>query len=64
MKVFTNRYIPEIECYDLMLTYKGRDIDTDFRIDLLSGDFLLITSRELKALKELLNSDEVTEIIG
>lgn len=63
MEVFRNNYIEELDCYELELFYKEPDIDTDFRIELLDGDFLCMTSRELKLLKELLNSDEVEKLL-
>lgn len=63
MKIFRNNYIEELNCYELELFYKEPNIDTDFRIELLDGDFLCITSRELRLLKELLNSDEVEKLL-
>ena len=63
MEVFRSNYIAELDCYEVELFHKEPDIDTDFRIELLDGDFLCITSRELKLLKELLNSDEVKKVL-
>lgn len=61
----SSNYLKDLECYEVELIKNptGKGHDTTYRIELIDNDYIDITISELKALKELLNSESVSRLI-
>ena len=52
-----------MECFKFELIKNDNPSDTKYRIEFIDGDYISIAIRELKALKQLLNNNIVTELL-
>jgi hypothetical protein len=62
LKVSGN-YLQDMECYEVEIIKNDTPCDTLFRIELADNDYLNITMSELRTLKAILNSHEVSRIL-
>lgn len=63
LKKASANYIEDMECFEVELIKNDRPSDTLYRIELMDGDYINITIRELKVLKQLLNNDMITRLL-
>ena len=62
LKVSGN-YDKNMECYEVEIIKNDLPCDTTYRIELADEDYLNITISELRTLKEILNSHEVSRLL-
>lgn len=63
LKKASVNYLKDMECFEVELIKNDNPSDTKYRIEFIDGDYINITIRELKALKQLLNNDMVTKLL-
>ena len=63
LKKASANYLKDMECFEVELIKNDNPSDTKYRIEFIDGDYINITIKELKALKQLLNNDMVTKLL-
>ena len=56
-------YLINEDCYEVEIIKNTPPCDADFKIEMIDNQYLGITRRELKTLKEMLNNDKVWQFI-
>ena len=57
-------YDDKLECYEVEIIKNDKGHDTTYRIEMIDEQYIDITVNELKALKQLLNNETVTNLLG
>lgn len=63
LKKASVNYLKDLGYFEVELIKNDNPSDTLYRIEFIDGDYINITIRELKALKQLLNNDMVTKLL-
>ena len=57
-------YLEDAECFEVEIIKNEKGHDTTYRIEMIDEQYIDITVNELKALKQLLNNETVTNLLG
>ena len=57
-------YLEDLECYEVEIIKNTPPCDTTYRIEMIDNDYIDITINELKALKELLDNEDICKLLG
>ena len=60
----SGNYLHDMECYEVEIIKNDMPCDTTYRIELADEDYLNITMAELRTLKAILNSYEVSKMLS
>ena len=60
----SGNYDEKLGCYEVEIIKNEKGHDTTYRIETIDNDYFDITISELRALKEILNNKEVSELLG
>ena len=63
LKRASGNYLKEFDCYEVEIIRNSNPSDTYYRIEFMDNDFINISLRELRVLKQLLNNDMVTKLL-
>ena len=65
LRIARGNYCPIEDCYEVEIIKNDTMYhDTTYRIETIDNDYVDITISELRALKEILNNKEVSELLG
>ena len=57
-------YLPKEECYEVEIIKNDNTHDTNYRIELIDNNYIDVTTKELYVLKQILNDESVSILLG